>query len=86
MRRKKNLLSIGVMGCLMFGAVHLLFFAGTARSEFPDKPITALVSFGAGSTTDILARALGIGAEKALNTKLVFENRCNQRKKPSRLV
>jgi len=75
MRRKKNLLSSGAMGCLVFGAVHLLFFAGTARSEFPDKPITALVSFGAGSTTDILARALGIGAEKSLNTKFVFENR-----------
>jgi len=58
MRRKKNLITMGAVGCIVFGVVHLLFFAGTARSEFPDRPITALVSFGAGSTTDILARAL----------------------------
>jgi tripartite-type tricarboxylate transporter receptor subunit TctC len=75
MRRKKNLITMGVKGCLVFGVVQLLFFAGTARSEFPDKPITVMVSFDAGSTTDILARALGIGAEKSLNTKLIFENK-----------
>ncbi|HME43613.1 MAG TPA: tripartite tricarboxylate transporter substrate binding protein [Syntrophorhabdales bacterium] len=64
-----------VFASCLFGFVYLLPFAGTARSEFPDKPITILVSFDAGSTTDILARALGIGAEKYLNTRFIYENK-----------
>ena len=55
--------------------VQTLFFAGVARSEFPDKPITVLVSFDPGSTTDLIVRTLAIGAEKALGQRLVFENR-----------
>ncbi|MFI5106488.1 MAG: pyridoxal-phosphate dependent enzyme, partial [Terriglobales bacterium] len=48
---------------------------GTARSEFPDKPITVLVSFDPGSTTDLIVRVLAVGAEKALGQRLVLENR-----------
>ena len=75
MRKKGKLIGIGLIVCLLCGITHLVCFTGTAWSEFPDKPITVMVSYDAGSTTDILARALGIGAEKALNTKFVLENK-----------
>ena len=69
MRRKCTIAAkVLTICCVGFAS---LFFAGTARSEFPDKPITILVSFDAGSTTDILARALGIGAEN-LSTHALF--------------
>jgi tripartite-type tricarboxylate transporter receptor subunit TctC len=55
--------------------VLLMVLAGPARAEFPDKPITVLVSFDPGSTTDLIVRVLAIGAEKALGQRLVFENR-----------
>ena len=48
---------------------------GAVRAEFPDKPITVLVSFDPGSTTDLIVRTLAVGAEKALGQRLVFENR-----------
>jgi tripartite-type tricarboxylate transporter receptor subunit TctC len=49
--------------------------AGPASAEFPDKPITVLVSFDPGSTTDLIVRMLAVGAEKALGQRLVLENR-----------
>ena len=74
MGRRSSITATGLAACL-FGFMYLFLFAGTAKSEFPEKPITILVSFDAGSTTDILARAIGIGAEKYLNTRLVYENK-----------
>jgi tripartite-type tricarboxylate transporter receptor subunit TctC len=59
----------------MFALVQLVCFAPSARSEYPEKPVTVLVSFDPGSTTDLIVRTLAIGAEKALGARLVFENR-----------
>ena len=71
----KSGLVVRVFAACLLAFAHLLLFAGAARPEFPEKPITILVSFDAGSTTDILARAIGIGAEKYLNTHFIYENR-----------
>jgi tripartite-type tricarboxylate transporter receptor subunit TctC len=75
MRREKISRVLRPAGCLLFSLVYLLFSVGVARSEFPEKPITVIVSFDAGSTTDILARTIGIGAEKYLKTNFIYENR-----------
>ncbi|HVN25667.1 MAG TPA: tripartite tricarboxylate transporter substrate binding protein, partial [Syntrophorhabdales bacterium] len=39
------------------------------------KPITMLISFDPGSTTDILGRAIGMTSERYLNTHFIYENR-----------
>jgi tripartite-type tricarboxylate transporter receptor subunit TctC len=73
MRRKSE-----IRVCFMVALVALIgmFLSdGPADAEFPDKPITVIVSYDAGSTTDLLARAIAVGTETALNTKLVFENK-----------
>src|SRR5512135_1873183 len=74
MGRKSGIAAVSLAACL-FGLISLFLFAGAARSEFPEKPITILVSFDPGSTTDLLARAIGIGAEKYLNTHFIYETR-----------
>ena len=42
---------------------------------FPSKHINVYVGYGAGATTDLSARALGEGLEKALGVPIVVENR-----------
>jgi tripartite-type tricarboxylate transporter receptor subunit TctC len=44
-----------------------------ARAEYPDKPITFIVPFGAGSSFDALARKLGERWEKELNVSVVVK-------------
>lgn len=68
-----KILAVSLFGCVSL--LLLLFAAGTARSEFPEKSITILISFDPGSTTDILGRAIGMTSEKYLNTHLIYENR-----------
>lgn len=53
----------------------LLSLPGTARAEFPDKPITLYVAYAAGGSTDITARALAQGAEKILGVPIAVENK-----------
>ncbi len=61
---------------LLFGCLPLLLMLSTpTHAEFPDKSITMLISFDAGSTTDILGRAIGMTSEKYLNTRFIYENR-----------
>ncbi len=52
-------------------------FAGAAWSEdkWPAKPITYIVPFPAGGTTDILARLIAQNLGPALNTAIVIENK-----------
>jgi tripartite-type tricarboxylate transporter receptor subunit TctC len=60
---------------VMFVLVLLLLFSGVARAEFPDRPITLMVAFDPGSTSDIIARIVAVGAEKHLGQRLVVENK-----------
>jgi tripartite-type tricarboxylate transporter receptor subunit TctC len=74
MKRKVKLSTLFV-ATVSFVLVQIVLFPAVSRSEYPDRPVTVLVSFDPGSTTDLIARTLAIGAEKALGTRLVFENR-----------
>ncbi len=60
---------------ISFVLIQTVLFVGISHSEFPDRPVTVLVSFDPGSTTDLIARMLAIGTEKALGARLVYENR-----------
>lgn len=47
---------------------------GSAQS-FPDKPITFIVPFAAGSATDQLARAIGLGVTQESKQPVVIDNK-----------
>ncbi|WP_407495785.1 Bug family tripartite tricarboxylate transporter substrate binding protein [Pseudooceanicola sp. MF1-13] len=55
-------------------ALTLGLLATPALAEFPEKPVTILVGFGAGGGTDTLARLIGKEAEAALGQPVVIEN------------
>ena len=56
-----------------------IFFASCVFSAnaqtYPDKPITVVVPFGPGGTTDLMARVLQAEFEKAIGTSLVISNK-----------
>jgi len=57
-------------------AALLLSLPLAARAaEYPDKPITLVVPFGAGGITDLVARATGKALSEQLGQSIVVENR-----------
>ena len=52
-----------------------LALAGPARADFPDKQITFVVPFAAGSATDQLARALGQEVTRISKQTVVVDNK-----------
>ncbi|MFC4343681.1 Bug family tripartite tricarboxylate transporter substrate binding protein [Cupriavidus numazuensis] len=58
-------------------ATTIAGFAGAAHAQggYPTKPITMIVPFSAGGTTDILARIVGLQLGKALGQPVVIDNR-----------
>jgi len=76
MKKKTQIRGFSIVASIASVAlICVLLCAAPADAEFPDKPITVIVSYDAGSTTDLLVRALAVSTEKALNTKLIFENK-----------
>ena len=56
-------------------AVSLSPLAAQAQPAFPTKPITIIVPFSAGGTTDILARVVGLYMGNDLGQPVVVDNR-----------
>ncbi|MYN13056.1 ABC transporter substrate-binding protein [Pusillimonas sp. TS35] len=58
------------------GAAFTVSFAGAAAAaDYPAKPITLIVPFAAGGTTDIVGRIVSDELGKALGQPIVVENR-----------
>jgi len=59
------------------GIVALCAVVGSAAAQgaYPNKPITLLIPFAAGGSTDVTARALASVAEKSLGQPVVVVNR-----------
>lgn len=55
--------------------VLISFFAGPAWCEYPERPITILVTMDAGGLTDLATRALSVNMEKYLGKSIIVENR-----------
>ncbi len=58
-------------------ALLLALFSGGARAEpdWPQRPITLVVPFGAGGVTDVTARTVAKGLQQELGQSVVVENR-----------
>ncbi|CAM4001838.1 ABC transporter substrate-binding protein [Bordetella tumbae] len=56
-------------------AVSQVPSAAAAQDNYPEKPITIIVPYGAGGTTDVMARALATSLSKQLKQPVVIENK-----------
>jgi len=62
----------------LMGALAALVCAGTATAQaqnFPARPVTLVVPWPAGGTTDVVMRALATATEKHLGQSIVIDNR-----------
>jgi tripartite-type tricarboxylate transporter receptor subunit TctC len=57
------------------GLAALAPFAASAQAGYPNKPIRVIVPFAAGSTTDIIARAIADKMGQSMGQTLVIDNR-----------
>ena len=56
-------------------AAFVLVHAAAAHAQYPDKPITFVVPFAAGSATDQLARAIGQEVSQQTKQPVVIDNK-----------
>lgn len=62
----------GLAGAAALGMSHTRAFAA---SDFPSGPVTMIVPYGAGGTTDLFLRQLAVLTEKELKQTIVIDNR-----------
>ncbi|WP_425072116.1 Bug family tripartite tricarboxylate transporter substrate binding protein [Sagittula sp. S175] len=61
-------------GLALLAGVAFVPFAAMAQEDYPNRPITLVVPYGAGGTTDVSARQMATMAEKILGQPIVVEN------------
>src|SRR5437870_12615167 len=67
--------SIGMPVKLAFAAVIALAGSALAAEPYPDRPITLIVPYAAGGSSDVLGRLLGERLSKSLGQQIVIDNR-----------
>jgi len=64
-----------VKNVLFCAGVALLSLSVQAQNAYPEKSIRMVVPYNAGGGTDVLARAIAVGAGKILKQSIVVDNR-----------
>src|SRR5262249_58803126 len=73
--REKNVRNRRRLALLVLGTLAIAAAAAQASAEgWPTRPVTVVVPFAAGSSTDTAARILAVGMSEALGQQLVVEN------------
>jgi tripartite-type tricarboxylate transporter receptor subunit TctC len=72
--RKIGAMVIGVMGCFFF-LPQSYDLAGAKDPDYPTKPITCYIAFGAGGVTDLTARAFIGAAAKYIGQPIIPVNK-----------
>jgi len=69
--------AVGYLGYLFGACLALAFFASPAAlaQNYPNKPVTLIVPFAAGGTTDVIGRTMAEGLREVLGQPVVVENR-----------
>lgn len=57
------------------GALATALLAGSALAAYPDKPITIVVPFAPGGTTDLAARLVGDLLQKTTGATVLIDNK-----------
>ena len=73
--QRRSLLATSALLTALLAAMGLAGTAAHAQDKYPSKPITYIVPFGPGGTTDVLARLVTQKAGPALGTSFVIENK-----------
>ncbi|APT56580.1 tripartite tricarboxylate transporter substrate binding protein [Roseomonas gilardii] len=74
-RRATLLAACGTLLGLAWGGAQPAQAQDKAVANYPDRPIRVIVPFGAGGTTDLVARLVGQTMSKRLGQPVVVENR-----------
>jgi len=67
-------LTVSTIAAVVALAAHGLSAAQSAVADYPNRPISFIVQFGAGGTTDISSRKLAALAERELGQVIVVKN------------
>ena len=73
-RRRALARALALAATVAAGGIALAPATGGAQ-DFPSRPVKMVVPFGAGTTTDLIARMVGEGLAKPLGQTVVVENR-----------
>ena len=60
---------------LLLASTTFLFAASAAQAAYPDKPVTIVVPFPPGGSTDMIARTLGAKLQESLGQTFIVDNR-----------
>jgi tripartite-type tricarboxylate transporter receptor subunit TctC len=66
---------VGVRATLALAALMALAGGALAAEPYPDRPITLIVPYAAGGSSDVLARLIGERMSKSLGQQIVVDNR-----------